>query len=112
MKRFLNTIILLSALGSCYTNAHSDHGAISSEVALEIAGKSVQQLIFKDQGFEVGKLDSSWKSVGDSDLSLLDAEADFFVISVKNASSKEVIYFQISTSGQVLDVANTNRFRN
>lgn len=112
MRRFLNTIMLLSALGSCYTNAHSDHGTIGSDVALEIAGKSVQQLVFKDQGFEVGKLDSSWKSVGDSDLSVLDSKDDYFVISVENDSSKEVIYFQISNNGQVLDVANTNRFRN
>lgn len=110
MKKFLNSAMFLLALVSFYTSAHSDRGKISSDVAIAIASKSVQQLVFKDQGFEVGQLASSWKSVGNSDFSVVDAEAEFFVISAKNSSSKEVIYFLISNNGQVLDVANTNRF--
>ena len=110
MNVLLRSILIFMTMIPCYSFAHSDHGVIDSETALEITDKSINQMMFKDMGFEVGKLDSTWKGLQRSNFSVVETNSEYFLISVKNPTTNQVIYFKISTNGQVLDVTNTKPF--
>jgi hypothetical protein len=117
MKMMIRTVItkalLIASVVSSVAFAHQSHDTISSETALNIANKSLKQLTFKDLGFEVGKLDASWKLLSDSNLRVIQTLDKTFIISATNATnatkatdtpSKNVIYFEIAKNGKVLGV--------
>ncbi len=109
--KILACAVLLSALiGQGNALAHSDHSVISGQTALSIASKSAKQLTFKDFGFEVGKLDASWKELKDSNFSVVDVLENSYIISAKNTVSENTIFFQIANSGQILKVKHSNEF--
>ncbi len=101
-------ISLLFSAGSVF--AHSDHGKISPNAALQIAAKATQQLTFKDFGFKVGKLNESWKNLTSDDFKLYAAEANRYVISANNQSESKSIYFLMTMSGEVLKVNSEAKF--
>lgn len=104
MKFIIGTILLIVFIRPSVAFAHANHDVISSETALIIANKSVKQLTFKDLGFEVGKLDASWKSLSDANFSVKEVLDATFIISAANTTNSEVIYFEIANSGKVLSV--------
>jgi hypothetical protein len=108
MKFIINTMLLIAFIGQGVAFAHVNHDVISSETALTIANKSVKQLTFKDLGFEVGKLDASWKSLTDANFSVTEVLETTFIISATNATNSEVIYFEIAKNGKVLGVKDVN----
>ena len=108
MKTIIRTVLLIACIGQGLVFAHESHDVISSETALSIANKSVKQLTFKDLGFEIGKLDSSWKSLTDSNFSVIKVLDKTFIVSATNDTNKEVIYFEITKNGRVLSVKETN----
>ncbi len=67
-------------------------------------------MTFKDAGFEVGKLDESWKNIDKSQLSIASVEDNFYVVSASNASNEDKLYFQIAKNGQVISVKDKNDF--
>ena len=85
----------------------------TAETALNIANKVVKQLTFRDLGFEVGKLDASWKLLSDSNLRVVQTLDKTFIISATNTikatdtPSKNVIYFEITKNGKVLGVKDS-----
>ncbi len=79
-------------------------GLLARITTLDIANKSVKQLTFKDLGFEIGKLDASWKSLADSDYSVVQVLNKTFIGKATNAINNEVIYLEIAKNGKVLDV--------
>jgi hypothetical protein len=88
--------------------AHQGHAVISSQTAVTVANKTVKQLTFKDLGFELGKLDVSWKSLTVENFRVLKVLDKTFIISATNAINEEVIYFEIAKNGKVLGVKDTN----
>jgi hypothetical protein len=107
MKVIIRTLLLVACIVQSAAFAHQGHNEISSETALNIANKSVQQLTFKDLGYEVGKLDASWKSATDANFNVIEVLEKTFVVSATNSSTKEVIYFEIAKNGKVLSVKGT-----
>ena len=107
MKIFIRTILLIIGIVQGAAYAHQGHDPVSSDTALSIASKSVKQQTFKDFGFSVGKLDASWKSLTVPNFSVLAVLDKTFIISATNSTNDQVIYFEISKSGDVLDVKHT-----
>lgn len=110
MKKLLSVLALCSVITCSNAFAHSDHGIISGQAALNIVNKSIPKMTFKEFGFEVGKLDNSWKAVSSEDLSVVSVEDSFFVVGATNKEIGNTIYFKIATDGQVLDITNKNEF--
>jgi len=67
-------------------------------------------MTFKEFGFEVGKLDVSWKLLTSSDISVVSVEDSFYVVRANNTEKEGAIYFQIANNGQVMDVTHKNDF--
>lgn len=104
MKVIIRTLLLVVCIVQSAAFAHQGHNEIKSETALIIANKSLQQLTFKDFGYQVGKLDASWKSVTDANFNIVEVLEKTFVVSATNSSTNEVIYFEIASNGRVLSV--------
>jgi len=104
MKAIIRTILCIVFIGPGIAFAHQGHAVINSETALIVANKSVKQLTFKDLGFAVGKLDSSWKSLTDSNFSVIEVLDKTFIISATNSTDNKVIYIEIAKNGKVLGV--------
>ena len=108
MKVFIRAIslitLLITSIGQGEAYAHQGHNEISSETAINIAHKSVKQLTFKDFGYDVGKLDVSWKSLNDSSFSVLEVLEKRFIIVAINGSNDQTIYFEITKNGKVVSV--------
>ena len=109
MKAFLLSALLI-LITPLMAEAHGDHGIISGQKAISIANASIKRLAFKDFGFEVGKLDESWKSISKDALNVVDVKAGFYVVSANNETANKTIYLQIRYDGRVLDVRANNRF--
>lgn len=108
MKLSLRTLLLITLITPVsLVMAHSDHGAINDDTAVQIAHKAVQQMTFKDFGYPVGKLDSSWKSVQGSDVEVIDSNDKFYFLRVTNRETKKSIYFKIAVTGQVLEASES-----
>jgi len=113
MKKIIRTIIstafLIVFMGLGIAVAHEGHETISSETAIKIANKSVKQLTFKDLGYEIGKLDTSWKSLTDTDFSMVQVLEKTFLVSATNTTNNNVIYLEIAKNGKVLYVKDTSK---
>jgi hypothetical protein len=105
MKTVLTTLTLIIALFSCTVFAHSEHAQISAQQAIKLAVKSANKMTFKDVGFEVGKLDSSWKNVTESNTAIESVDTGYFIVKANNTTLNTIIYFKITLEGQVLDVS-------
>lgn len=90
--------------------AHGDHGSISESSAVYIANNAVKKMTFKDMGFQVGKLEESWKSIPAEDVKVIEVGEGFYLISARNQESKKEIFLKIDETGQVLDVYGNNPF--
>ena len=110
MKKTLSAAVLLCALISGNALAHGYHGVISGQQATRIAAKSVKQMTFKDFGFEVGKLDESWKDLTPEKFSVVSVEEEFYVVSASNSDAAKQVFFKIANNGQVLGVKAKNDF--
>jgi len=107
IRTAISTALLMTCMGTGLAIAHEGHGIISSETALSIANKSVKQLTFKDLGYDIGKLDASWKSLTDSSFSLIQELDKTFIVSATNTTNttnSNVIYVEIAKNGKVLGV--------
>ena len=104
MKLFLRTLLLLTLITPAgLVMAHSDHGAINEQTAIQIAGKAVQQMTFKDMGYQAGKLDASWKAVQTSDIEVVEVTDGFYLLRVIHSETKKSLSLKIAFSGQVLE---------
>lgn len=108
MKVIIRTLLLVAFIGQGVAIAHVGHDVISNETALNIASKSVKQLTFKDFGYEVGKLDASWKLLSESSFSVVEVLEETVIVSATNTPKSEIIYFEIAKNGQVLGVKDTH----
>ena len=104
MKVIIRALFLIACIWQGAAFAHDGHNEISSETALNIASKSVQQLTFKNLGYQVGKLDASWKSATDANFNVVEVLEKAFVVSAANPSTNEVIYFEIAKNGRVISI--------
>jgi hypothetical protein len=110
MKKRLSVLMLCSALFCSNVAAHSSHGVISGQAAINIVSKSLPQMTFKEFGFEVGKLDASWKLLTSSDISVISVQETFYIVSANNNEKENRIYFKIANNGQVMGVTHKNDF--
>jgi len=110
MNKLISIVALGGAMLTSNVQAHGDHGVISGQKAVRIAATPIQKMTFKDAGFEVGKLDESWKNIDKSQLSITSVEDNFYVISASNPSNENKLYFQIAKNGQVIAVKDKNDF--
>ena len=111
MNKLLTIIALCGALLTGNVKAHADHGVISGQKAISISATLIKKMTFKDAGYEVGKLDESWKNIDKSQLSIASVEDNFYIVSAFNpTSSKNKLYFQIAKNGQVLAAKYHNNF--
>lgn len=105
MKVFLRTLLLLTLITPAgLVMAHSDHAAINEQTVIQVASKAVQQMTFKDMGYEVGKLDSSWKAVQVSDIEVVDMKDGFYLLRLIHSETKKSLSLKIAFSGQELAV--------
>jgi len=110
MKLVFFVLFLVAFIGQGSALAHSNHDVISGQTAVSIASKTVKQLAFKDFGFEVGKLDASWKELNSGNFNVVEVLEDSYIVSAKNSASESTIYLHIGSNGQVLNVKNSNTF--
>lgn len=110
MKKVFSATVLCCALISGSALAHGDHGVISGQKAIRVVAKSVKQMTFKDFGYEVGKLDDTWKDLSSDKFSVVSVEEEFYVVSASNIDSTKQVFFKIANNGQVMDVKATNDF--
>jgi hypothetical protein len=110
MKTLLSTLTFMLLLVQGASFAHSDHGVISGQTAMNITKSSLKKMAFKDFGFEVGKLASSWKEIQDKDINVVDVKEHYYIVSAANAELKQTIYFQINNGGMVVKVKANNDF--
>lgn len=88
-------------------DAHGGHKSINGQEAIMITSKTIQQMTFKDLGFEAGKLGSQWKNLTSDDIDVLNIIEGHYIVKA-SLSDTENVYFQISPNGQVVDVKNSN----
>ena len=69
--------------------AHSDHGHVSDQQAISIAAKSIRNCL-KDYGFEVGKLNDSWKGISSEAFTVVNESDDTFIIQASNDSEQVI----------------------
>lgn len=110
MNKLISIVALCGALLTSNVQAHGDHGVISGQKAVSIAATHIQKMTFKDAGFEVGKLDESWKNIDKSQLSIASVEDNFYVVSASNSTTERKLYFQVIKNGQVKAVKYINEF--
>jgi methionine-rich copper-binding protein CopC len=109
MKAVLMAIALMTGVIQHTVYAHSTH-AVDEPTAISIVQSAIPQLITKDFGFEVGQLDASWKSITEKDVTMVETDGDFYIMSATNPESKAAIFFLIGINGQVMEVTNNNNF--
>ncbi|GLR32327.1 MULTISPECIES: DUF6488 family protein [Gammaproteobacteria] len=110
MKQLLSVFTLCTALMSGNVLAHADHGVISGQGALKVAAKSLNQMTFKDFGFEVGKLEGTWKDLPEAQLSIVSFEGNYYVVSAVNPTTQKQVFLKIASNGELLEVKDTNKF--
>lgn len=110
MRNLLKTITLVFVIFSNNVLAHANHGIISGQKAISIANISIKRLVFKNLGFEVGKLGESWKVIDNNEINVIDVYESHYIVSAKNTALNQTIYFKIGNDGQVIDVRNENIF--
>ena len=110
MNKLISIVALCGALLTVNVQAHGDHGVISGQKAVSIAATHIQKMTFKDAGFEVGKLDESWKNIDKSQISIEVVEEHYYIVSASNPSNEGRLYFQIAKNGQVKAVKDINEF--
>lgn len=109
MKNFLRTLLLLTIITpASMVLAHNDHSTISEQSAIKIASKSVQQMTFKDLGYQAGKLDASWKSVRAEDIEVIDSKEGFYMLRAANKATNKSLYLKITVTGEVLEAIESN----
>lgn len=105
MKQLLRTLLLvILTTPAGLTMAHTGHGVINEETALQIAYKTVQQMTFKDFGFPVGKLEDSWKSVKPEDIQIVEVGDAFYVLRITQTETKQSLSMKIAFTGLVMAV--------
>lgn len=105
MKQLLRTllfVILITPAG--WVMAHSDHGMINDETAVQIAHKAVQQMTFKDFGYPVGKLDDSWKSIKPDDIEVVEVGDGFYLLRITQSEKRQSLSMKIAFTGKVMEV--------
>ncbi len=110
MKNLMVMLFITLMLNMGTALAHGDHGKISAKQAVQVALKAAKNLTFKDFGFNVGKLDESWKSLTTEDFKLYAAQANRYIISASNKTDNKTIYFLMTMSGEVLKVNQEAKF--
>ena len=110
MKNLIVMLFVGLMLNTGTALAHGDHGKISAKQAIQVANKVTQKLTFKDLGFNVGKLDESWKALSTEDFKLFAAQANRYIVSASNKANSKTIYFLMSMSGEVLKVNQETMF--
>jgi hypothetical protein len=110
MKNLMIMLFIALMINMGTALAHGDHGKISAKQAIQVAIKATQKLTFKDFGFNVGKLDESWKSLATEDFKLYAAQANRYIISASNKADNKTIYFLMTMSGEVLKVNQEAKF--
>jgi hypothetical protein len=109
MKAFLITIALMTGVIQHTAYAHSTHG-MDEDTAITTAHETIPKLITEDFGFEVGQLDASWSSITEGDVSIVETDGDFYIMSATNPESKKVIFLLIGINGKILEVKDSNDF--
>lgn len=110
MKNLIVMLFVGLMLNTGTALAHGDHGKISAKQAIQVANKVTQKLTFKDLGFNVGKLDESWKALSTEDFKLFAAQANRYIVSAFNKAENKTIYFLMTMNGEVLKVNSEARF--
>ncbi|MBB6519983.1 DUF6488 family protein [Pseudoteredinibacter isoporae] len=105
MKKYLSLVLfIVISCNSQWLAAHADHGFINAGQAKSIALSMTKKLSIKDLGYSVGKLDSSWKKIKSSDLTVLPSDSGKHQVRVNNAETQQAIIVSISANGDVLSV--------
>jgi hypothetical protein len=110
MKHIVKVSVMVMILGfASMVNAHGGHKSINGQEAIMITNKTIQQMTFKDLGFEVGQLGNQWKNVTNDKVDVLNIIEGHYIVKA-SLSDTDNIYFQISPNGQVVDVKSKNDF--
>ena len=106
MRKLLIAGLSLLAFYSAGTHAHGSHrhGTLDTQGAMAMAALTVQKMTIRDLGLGVGKLDASWQSIKNDQVTLVEQSDNDYVISIKNAKTDEVLLLRMGKDGQVQNI--------
>ncbi|BFM09780.1 DUF6488 family protein [Halioxenophilus aromaticivorans] len=110
MKTATISLVLVAALFSATAGAHGKKTpptSLKRGSAKNLVTITVQQMTFKDMGFEAGKLGRSWQSITDDNIVLASRNGSTFVYTVKNDANDKVLTVNVLNDGTVESVAFT-----
>ena len=111
MKTIIAIIVITLITSAGRAFAHGDgHGVIKPERALSIAQAATKASTFKDKGFSVGKIDTSWNKVKKDQYKIVENDSSGFIIKVTNPSVKRTLFIRLRGSGKVVDVKDQGDF--
>ncbi len=113
MKVILSISLLIMMLFVNSVFAHGGdhgHGDISEERAISIAQAVTKAMTFKDRGYSVGKIDTSWNKVQKSAYKLVEEDSSSFIIKATNVANKQTLFVKLKHSGKVVDVKDEGDF--
>ena len=103
---FVSTVVFATSVW-----AHGEgHGNADIEQVTQAAQTTAKMLTFKDKGMSVGKLDSSWNSVGQGEFELVEETQQGFIVKATNKKNQQTLFFKINKLGTVLDVKDAKAF--
>lgn len=113
MKILTKVLLVLSVFVSLSVNAHpGGHGEMRLEIgdtqALDIVRSMTKAMTFKDRGYSVGKLDSSWAKVAKKEFVLTEESSSAFVYKVTNSENKQTLIININKNGRVQSVKDVS----
>ncbi|WP_434951381.1 DUF6488 family protein [Shewanella sp. HL-SH4] len=120
MRYLILILVICSALVSSDSFAHVDrmksmdhsrHSHMNDEKVKGITITTIQKLTFKDLGYEVGKLPSSWESISTADVNIVSTHGGSYVVSATNSQTKKTIFFKIEEDGEVVAISESNGFK-
>jgi len=89
---------------------HSRNSHMNEKKVISITIKTIHKMTFKDLGYEAGKLPSSWESINNADVNIVNFHEGSYVVSATNSQVKQTLYFRIDDDGDVIAVSENNGF--
>ncbi|MGI2146889.1 MULTISPECIES: DUF6488 family protein [Alteromonadales] len=119
MRNLFIFLVIGSAFIGSYSFAHVDrmksmdhsrNSHMNEKKVISITIKTINKMTFKDLGYEAGKLPSSWETINNADVNIVNVHEGSYVVSATNSQVKQTLYFRIDDDGDVVAVSENKGF--
>ena len=90
--RFFVIVFLLVGGNAIAHDGSHFHKDVSEKTAKRIAVKTTRQFVNDDSGFEVGRLDKTWKKIGFKEVNIIDNSDGFYELEIYNGEDDKTLY--------------------